>query len=392
MPTSTCPACRAADAHVFHELTGVPVNSCLLLTSREEAKSFPRGDLVLVFCQTCGFIWNSAFDPKMAEYSGRYEETQGYSPRFVAFARDLAARWVDRYKLHERDILEIGCGKGEFLQYLCEMGPNRGVGIDPSYDPDRMDSDAANRMRFIRDFYGERYADLTGDAVVCRHTLEHIPAVGDFLAMVRRSIGDRRETAVLFELPDVFRVLQEIAFWDLYYEHCSYFTLGSLTRLFRSCGFEPLHVSVEFDNQYLVMEAKPDGGSGQASFVEEEDLEATGKAVDHFENQYLATVARWRSEFVEGTAAGRRTVIWGAGSKGVAYLTTLGIEDEVRFAVDINPHKHGMFMAGTGHEIVAPEFLRTYRPDEVIVMNPVYVPEIEANLRALSVDAVVRAV
>jgi SAM-dependent methyltransferase len=328
----------------------------------------------------------------MAEYSGRYEETQGYSPRFVAFARDLAARWVDRYKLHERDILEIGCGKGEFLQYLCEMGPNRGVGIDPSYDPDRMDSDAANRMRFIRDFYDERYADMTGDAVVCRHTLEHIPAVGDFLAMVRRSIGRRHETAVLFELPDVFRVLEEIAFWDLYYEHCSYFTLGSLTRLFRSSGFEPLHVSVEFDNQYLVMEAKPDGGSGQASFVEEEDLEATAKAVDHFENQYLATVARWRSEVVEGTAAGRRTVIWGAGSKGVAYLTTLGIEDEVRFAVDINPHKHGMFMAGTGHEIVAPEFLRTYRPDEVIVMNPVYVPEIEANLRALSVDAVVRAV
>ena len=44
--------------------------------------------------------------------------------------------------------------------------------------------------------------------------------------MVRRAIGDRLDTVVLFELPDVERVLREVAFWDVYYEHCSYFTLG----------------------------------------------------------------------------------------------------------------------------------------------------------------------
>ena len=46
-------------------------------------------------------------------------------------------------------------------------------------------------------------------------------------------IGDRG-TTVLFELPDVACVLEDVRFWDLYYEHCSYFSLGSMARLFRA--------------------------------------------------------------------------------------------------------------------------------------------------------------
>ena len=50
-------------------------------------------------------------------------------------------------------------------------------------------------------------------------------------------------------------------------------------------------------------------------------------------------------------------MIWGAGSKGVAFLSMLGVGDEVDYAVDVNPGKHGMFMPGTGHEIVSPNRL-----------------------------------
>jgi hypothetical protein len=116
---------------IFYELERVPVHSVLLLPTREEAITYPRGDIRLGFCRACGFISNTAFDPSLHEYSERYEETQGYSPTFNAFARRLAEHLIERYDLHGKDIIEIGCGKGEFITLLCDLGGNRGIGIDP---------------------------------------------------------------------------------------------------------------------------------------------------------------------------------------------------------------------------------------------------------------------
>jgi hypothetical protein len=75
--------------------------------------------------------------------------------------------------------------------------------------------------------------------------------------------------------------------------------------------------------------------------------------------------------------------IWGAGSKGVSFLTTLGVEREVAYAVDINPHKHDKYMAATGQRVVSPESLRDQPPDLVIAMNPIYLDEIGARLAAM---------
>jgi hypothetical protein len=42
----------------------------------------------------------------------------------------------------------------------------------------------------------------------------------------------------------------------------------------------------------------------------------------------------------------------------VAFLTTLGVKDEVDYIVDINPFRHGKFIPDAGKEIMAPEFLK----------------------------------
>ncbi len=379
--TDHCPACGATSLRMFHEQNGAPVHSCLLLPSQDEARDFPRGAIRLGFCEECGFITNTAFDAQLHSYSNRYEETQGCSPRFQAFARELAAHWVDRYDLHDKLVLEIGCGKGEFLELMCRTGGNRGVGIDPSYIPGRLGEDATGEMTFIQDFYSQRYAHLGGDAVICRHTLEHIHPVAEFMRVLREAIGDRTDTIVLFELPDVLRVLEETAFWDVYYEHCSYFSLGSLARLFRATGFEVLDLSLAFDDQYILIEARPSAVPAPGGPLRgEDDLEALSKAVRHFEQTFAHRLEDWRDDIVAARREGRRVVVWGSGSKGVAYLTTLGIGDEIEYVVDINPNKQGMFMAGTGHRIVGPDFLRDYRPDLVVIMNPVYVEEIRHML------------
>ena len=74
--------------------------------------------------------------------------------------------------------------------------------------------------------------------------------------------------------------------------------------------------------------------------------------------------------------SGTKTVVWGAGSKGVTFLNVLKVESGIESVVDVNPHKHGHYVPGTGQNIVPPEFLQKYHPDKIIVMNPVYFDEI----------------
>ena len=369
----------------------MPVHSCRLLATRKEAEGFPQGQLRLALCTSCGFITNTAYEPELQSYFESYEETQGFSPRFRQFAHELAQRWVDRYDLKGKDVLEIGCGKGEFLLLMCELTGGRGVGIDPSVVFERVSSPAADRVEFVKDLYDERYAHLAGDAVICRHTLEHIHPVAEFLRMIRRSLDSHPETIVLFELPDVLRVLRECAFWDIYYEHCSYFTPGSLARLFRASGFEVLAVELDYDDQYILVEALP-GLEARAALPIEEEPGAVADAVAEFTRNLAAAQERWRTELGSVRGGGGTTAVWGSGSKGVAFLTTLGLGEEVSAVVDINPYKQGKYMAGTGHEIVAPDTLRALQPDLVVAMNPVYQDEIQHELDTLGLDARLEAV
>ena len=382
-----CRSCGAPGMSVFYEMKGVPVHSCLLLNDQGEALNFPKRDIALGFCENCGFIQNLIFDPAMLRYSSAYEEQQSFSPRFNAFAEELAQDLIQRYGLRGKDIVEIGCGKGDFLVLMCKLGANRGAGIDPSYIPQRVE---AENVEFIQDFYGERYANLTGDLVCCRHTLEHIPDTYDFMQTVRRSVGDRRECVIFFEVPDVGRVLREIAFWDIYYEHCSYFTLGSLARLFRKTDFNVIRLAKAFDDQYLLLDARP--GKGSVRLKEVEDLDELRRDVEYFAANYAARLGEWRERIEQIRRKRQRAAIWASGSKCVSFLSTLGITDEIGMIVDINPHRHGKFLAGSGKLISSPGELREYKPDVVIAMNPIYCDEIGQELRRMGLAPQLTAV
>lgn len=377
-----CPSCRTGTMTVFHAATKVPTNSCILLDSPDEARAYPTGEIRLGFCPACGFISNTAFDPRLTEYSARYEETQGYSPTFNAFHEALAERLVERYDLRGKDVIEIGCGKGEFLMLLCELGNNRGVGFDPGVHVERIQGPAADRVQFIADFYSEKYAEHRGDFVACKMTLEHIHPTGEFLATVRRAIGERTGTDVFFQIPESTRILRDCAFEDIYYEHCSYFSPGSLARLFRASGFEVLRLDTEYDGQYLTIEARAAPMPvRQPPLPAEDDVALLSGYVQGFSPRLAAKLGEWRAALARLAADGRRVALWGAGSKAVAFLATLGdVARVVEYGVDINPYRQGHFLPGSGLPIVGPAFLEQFRPDAVVIMNRIYRDEIARDL------------
>jgi len=369
---------------VFFELRDVPTNSCILLGSLEEALAYPRGNLELAFCPACGFISNMAFDERLSEYSGRYEETQSFSETFNAFHRALAERLIERYDLHDKDVLEIGCGKGEFIALLAELGNNRGVGFDPGYREERTPASLSDRLKFVKDFYTEKYSDFRADFVCCKMTLEHIRPASQFVSVVRRAIGDRTDTVVFFQIPDATRIIRDCAFEDVYYEHCSYFSPGSLARLFRRNGFDVINLETEYGGQYLTIEAKPACGPSSPPLAVEDDLPAMARYVGEFPDKCKAKVGEWRQLVHAAHGNGQKIVLWGSGSKGVSFLTTLGVGDSIDYAVDINPHRQGCYMPTTGQRIVSPAFLKDYRPDAVIIMNAIYRHEITRALNDMA--------
>ncbi|MGD8273197.1 MAG: class I SAM-dependent methyltransferase [Desulfobacterales bacterium] len=386
-----CPSCASANMQLFHEITDVPVNSVLNVASRDEALHFPRGDLALGFCRVCGFISNTAFNPELIRYSSDCEESQGYSETFNAFAEALAIELVEKYDLHHKRIVEIGCGKGEFLKLICEIGHNWGVGFDPAYVGGRGSDSSSERLEFIKDYYSEKYADYHGDMVCCRMTLEHIHKTAELIKSVRYAIGDRKDTIVFFQVPDVTRILRECAFEDIYYEHCSYFSPGSLARLFRSCRFDILELKTVYQGQYLIIETKPASKPTQPKLPFEKDLQGLEKYIRNFKERYAAAVQFWCDFIEKAKKENKQTVIWGSGSKGVTFLNSVPNSNFIDYAVDINPYRQGTFMAGTGQAIVAPEYLKSYRPDVVIVMNSVYRKEIRHNLSQMKLNPAILA-
>ena len=376
--TDHCWSCGAPDPEPFYRLERIPISSCVLLDSHADAVGFPKGELALCFCAACGFIQNSLFDPAILDYTQDYEESQGFSPTFGAFAQGLVDRLIERYGFRGKKVFEIGCGKGDFLSLICKSGGNEGLGIDPGYREGRLAADV--NAKVIAEFFTEPAEELTGDLICCRHTLEHIQPVGDFVHLVRQSAEQRSGSVVFFEVPDTLRILKEGAFWDVYYEHCSYFTLGSLGRLFQAKGFDPLSLRTGYADQYLLLEAKVREGDSAGGFPGEDDLGDVASGVRSFVDATHAAIADWDRRISDAAAAGKKVVIWGASSKGVAFLTSLRSGSTVEYAVDINPYKQGRFLPGAGQEIVGPDFLEGYGPDLVIPMNPIYVEEIRSDL------------
>lgn len=377
----------AADAYVFFEMLNLPICTTLLWPDPAAAKQCPRADIRLAFYPKSGFIGNIEFDATRLEYTQAYENALDFSPRFQQYAHSLAICLIERHQLHHKRIIEIGCGKGDFLLLLCQLGDNQGVGFDPSYVARPMPENLNRQVEFIQDYYSERYAHYQGDFIVCRHTLEHLPDPMQFLKTLRRSIGNRQNTKLFFEVPNALHTFRNLAVWDIIYEHCCYFSPASLAYLFELCGFEVLQVTEVYEGQFLCVEAMPAAIQETLSPQQQDEISQLAADVAVFTANFQAKVDTWSNQLRKIASQGKRAVVWGAGAKGNTFLNILAASNSVDYVVDINPRKHGLYVAGTAQQIVPPDFLRTYRPEVILIMNQIYKDEIDQLIHELEFEA-----
>jgi len=354
----------------------------LVCPSAAAASSVRQAEFILATCQHCGFIFNVAFDPNALVYDERYDNRVP-SDVFKEYYAGLARRLHQSYGTHHGFVVEVGCGKGEFLLALAREWPEgRFLGVDPGYEQESPEVPRASNIDFVRDVFKTSTIQEKPSLVICRHTLEHIPDPGSFLRQIRGALSPK--VPIYLEVPDLRWILEHQAFWDFCYEHCNYFTAESLAFVAERAGFRAISAGVGFGGQYLWLEGL--AGDADADFQANASMAEILRKYGHDEERQIAETRA----FVEAeTRRGVAVCLWGMATKGVVFSYLIDHERTLlRRCIDVNSHKQGKYAPGSAHLIEPPEALRGVSGEILIlVMNPNYLNEIRDKCRELGVTA-----
>ena len=86
-------------------------------------------------------------------------------------------------------------------------------------------------------------------------------------------------------------------------------------------------------------------------------------------------------------AAGEQIMLWGGGSKAVAFLSFTRTEGNLNAAIDINPRKANTFLPGSGLPVLSPHQAKTRDPTRIILLNRIYRAEVEHECSHLGINA-----
>ncbi|KAB2891585.1 MAG: class I SAM-dependent methyltransferase [Desulfobulbaceae bacterium] len=322
----------------------LPIFQNLVFDKIEDAISCPKGNILLVEDQKTGLIYNECFDPESVVYSAAYQNEQGYSNVFQSHL-DLVSQIINRL-LGQKNLIEIGCGKGYFLELLVSKNFEV-IGFDPAYEGN---SDRIIKKYFTTDFSGEV------NGIILRHVLEHINNPLNFLNLVREATKGKGK--VYIEVPCFDWICSHNAWFDIYYEHVNYFRLCDFYRMFS----EIIESGKLFGGQYLYIVAE------------------LSKIIDPIYKKH--DQIRFPKDFSSNlsTIQDRSIAVWGGSSRGVIFsLLKSRAGQKIDAIIDINPIKQEKYLPLTGFKVISPKIALPLleKGSTVYIMNNNYTEEIK---------------
>ncbi len=295
-------------------------------------------------CQACGLV---QLDSAPVHYFREVIRSSAYSKEMREFRLGQFAKWVDSYGLSNKRILEVGCGRGEFLELL------RTSGIDAIGLEHNVASVEHCRRLGLSVVHG--YPTASGGAVegspydgFCSFSfLEHAADLRDFLIGIRRAL---KPGAVGFvEVPNFDMIYRDGLSAEFMTDHLWYFSERTLRQTLELCGFEVLECVTTWHDYIISTVVR-----SRASLTP-----------DRFSEPRKQLARDLRSFFSD--ISGGKVAVWGAGHQALAVIAMHGLQHNIDCVVDSAPFKQGRFTPGTHLPVLPPEILRT-EPDWAAVL------------------------
>jgi hypothetical protein len=384
-----CRLCGAELRHTFVDLgMSPPCESYLSASQLDAGETFYP--LHVRVCENCLLVQLPAYIPAEDIFSD-YAYFSSYSDSWVAHARRFVEDAARTLALGPGSfVVEVASNDGYLLQHSVALGI-RSLGIEPAANIAEVARSRGieTEVMFLGERAGLEVAARHGkaDLVVANNVFAHVPDIVDFSKGLRALVADNGRVSI--EIPHLLRLIEGNEYDTIYHEHFSYLSLLTAQRVLAAAGLIVIDIEeLPTHGGSMRLWSVPSGAAVavQPSVARVLAAEAAaGLNTVEGHDGFALQVAAVRNDFLEFLIGcqrdGKRVAGYGAPGKGNTLLNHCGIRsDLMKFTVDRNPHKHGMFLPGTHIPIRPVERLAEERPDYVVIMPWNLRTEITAQL------------
>jgi SAM-dependent methyltransferase len=385
-----CRFCGASLRHTFVDLGMSPLANAYL-TSAQLSQMEPFYPLHVHVCERCFLVQLEGFASPEHIFSD-YAYFASYSDSWLRHAQLYVEMAIARLGLGRHSlVVEIASNDGYLLQYFAAKEVPV-LGIEPAAN---VAETALQRGLPTRvEFFGKELArrlvaeGSQADLVVGNNVLAHVPKLNDFVCGLKLLL--KPHGAITMEFPHLLCLMEENQFDTIYHEHCSYFSLGTVERLFAMHGlalFDVEELTTHGGSLRIFAGHREDVGDVPATHIMEVKAREEAAGLTRLDS-YLAYPERVRETkrklltfLITAKREGKRIVGYGAPAKGNTLLNYCGIgSDFLDYTVDRSPHKQGRFLPGTHIPICYPEKIRATKPDYLLILPWNLVDEITAQM------------
>lgn len=328
--------------------------------------------LRLYQCGGCGLV---QLDSPPVAYYKDVIRAGGFSTTMTGLRRRQYRHLITGYRLEHKKFIEVGCGRGEFLQVLNEF-PVTACGIE--HQAKLAEAAVAAGLKVRRGFTETPDYDLGGryDVFLSFNFLEHQPDPGTMLQAVYHNLSD--EGMGLITVPSLEYILEQGSYYELIRDHLAYYSFPTLRALLEHNGFRVLEEEL-VNRDTISMIVKKD-----ASLYGQKKLPPQVPPVDisSLADGYRTVREEVLSLFHSLAGAGKKAALWGASHQGFTLAGTLGLGDQAAYMIDSAPFKQGRFAPASHLRILSPEQAGQEPVDAIIITAPGYTEEIAGVIRA----------